>query len=63
MIVCVCEGVSDREIREAIDNGSKTLQEIGRSCRAGTDCATCCMTIRQMLNDNRPRERNDEPHR
>ena len=55
MIVCVCEGVSDREVREAITEGSRTLQDIGRRCGAGTDCASCCMTLRQMIDENRPR--------
>ena len=55
MIVCVCEGVSDREVREAITEGSRTLQDIGRSCGAGTDCASCCLTLRQMIDEHQPR--------
>ena len=61
MIVCVCEGVSDREVREAITEGSRTLQDLGRSCGAGTDCASCCMTLRQMLDEHRPRQNERAP--
>ena len=41
MIVCLCKGVSDRDVRAAIDSGSQTVRDVGRRCRAGTDCGAC----------------------
>jgi len=53
MIVCVCEGVSDREITANIQAGASSLAELGRRCRAGLDCGRCRETIRGMLGERR----------
>ncbi|MFK7928796.1 MAG: bacterioferritin-associated ferredoxin [Myxococcota bacterium] len=49
MIVCLCEAVSDRDIRRAIDDGSNTLRDIKQSCGAGGQCGSCCNDLRRML--------------
>ncbi|TNF30569.1 MAG: (2Fe-2S)-binding protein [Deltaproteobacteria bacterium] len=53
MIVCVCEGVSDREIRGAIQHGADSVEAIGRACRAGTDCGACRRHLAGMLRERR----------
>lgn len=59
MIVCVCEGVSDREINANIQAGVRSLQELGRRCRAGLDCGRCREMIRGMLGEP-PRKRSSD---
>lgn len=50
MIVCVCKGVSEREIGEAIRRGACSLDEVGRRCRgAGGDCGSCRSDIAAQL--------------
>ena len=51
MIICVCKGLSDREIESAIECGNGTEEEVGHSCGAGTDCGSCLQTLRQMLSE------------
>jgi bacterioferritin-associated ferredoxin len=51
MIVCVCEGLSDREIAQTIQAGANTLNELGHRCRAGIDCGRCREMLRGMLGD------------
>ncbi|MCC6623009.1 MAG: (2Fe-2S)-binding protein [Deltaproteobacteria bacterium] len=51
MIVCVCEGVSDREIRASIQQGATSVNELGRRCRVGLDCGRCRDTLRGMLGE------------
>lgn len=41
MIICLCEGVSDREIALAVKTGATTLEQVAQSCRAGTSCGSC----------------------
>jgi len=53
MIVCVCEGVSDREITANIQAGASSLNELGRRCQAGLDCGRCREMIRGMLGERR----------
>lgn len=38
MIVCVCNNVSDRKIRQAVDEGMSTMTEL----RDNLDVAACC---------------------
>ena len=53
MIVCVCHGVSDRELKSLIAHGTTNLRDIGRKCHAGTDCGVCVRAIRQLTRDRR----------
>lgn len=49
MIVCMCHGVNDRQIRETIEDGADTAREVGRRCKAGTDCGACTRQIKAMI--------------
>lgn len=49
MIVCLCRGVSDTEIRATIAAGAETVPEIGDACGAGTDCRMCCQSLEALL--------------
>ena len=54
MYVCHCRAVSDRVIRAAVEAGDRTIEELGRSCGAGTDCGGCHELLAELLE---PRER------
>lgn len=42
MILCMCRGVSEGEIVEAVRMGARTLEEVSRRCEgAGFDCGSC----------------------
>jgi len=49
VIVCFCHPASDRDIDAHIDDGARTVEEIGRRCGAGTGCGTCVDELRQRL--------------
>ena len=51
VIVCVCKGVNEREIRRTIHQGCRTEESIGRNCGAGTDCGSCIEALRELLTD------------
>lgn len=57
MIVCVCKGVSDREIRRAMDAGVLSVSALARQCGAGTECGSCCPALQDMLRDDGDRAR------
>jgi bacterioferritin-associated ferredoxin len=64
MYVCLCEGVTDRTIRKAIRRGATTLDELGRSCGAGTGCGGCWETLQELIaHPERPLDRHQERHR
>jgi bacterioferritin-associated ferredoxin len=49
MFVCLCHVTTDSEIRNAIDRGASTVDEIGERCGAGTGCGGCRSQIHEML--------------
>ena len=50
VIVCLCHPTSDRDLDAVIDDGARTVQEIGRRCGAGTGCGACVDELRDRLN-------------
>jgi len=48
LIVCICRGVSDRKISNAIDHGATTLRDLQR-CGIGDQCGSCHNSLRAML--------------
>ena len=50
MIVCLCKGVSERDIGEAIRRGACSIDDIRRHCQgAGGDCGSCRGDIKAQL--------------
>ncbi|MEE9279193.1 MAG: (2Fe-2S)-binding protein [Myxococcota bacterium] len=54
MIVCSCRAVTDREIRRAALRGASTVEEIARSCRAGSGCGGCHPLLESLIDETRP---------
>jgi bacterioferritin-associated ferredoxin len=50
MIVCICRGISDRDVVEAVRCGARTLEDVSRRCDgAGGDCGSCVAYIARHL--------------
>jgi bacterioferritin-associated ferredoxin len=49
VIVCHCEVVSDRHIRDDIRCGARSADEIAARCGAGSRCGSCRPTIGVLL--------------
>ena len=49
MLVCHCNGVSDRRIRRSIRDGATSPGEIANSCGAGACCGGCHDGIGKIL--------------
>jgi len=50
MIVCLCKGVSDRDIRNAIDQGATCLGQLEQS-GIGGQCGGCEDMLERMIDD------------
>jgi nitrite reductase (NADH) large subunit len=55
MIICQCNGVSDRAIRKAIREGANDRSEVVRACMAGTACGGCVPAIDEIIDGERER--------
>lgn len=49
MWVCLCKGVTDTVIRQAVSDGARTTFEVGAACRAGTGCGGCLPEVRRIV--------------
>jgi bacterioferritin-associated ferredoxin len=49
MIVCHCNGVSDRAIRRTVRAGAVTTDLVARECGAGASCGGCRDAVEEIL--------------
>ncbi len=51
MYACVCNGLKDRQVREAAQCGAGTVGQVFRAYDCKLNCATCVSNIREILED------------
>lgn len=56
MYVCICHGLTDRKIREAISRGSATPADVYRYFGVTPQCGKCLPSIREMLVETNAKE-------
>ena len=49
MIVCVCNNISDREIRQAVDLGLNSMADLYQELGVGTCCGKCVSYAREVM--------------
>ena len=47
--VCICNGVTDHQIREAVDNGCSTVAELTMRTGCGSSCGSCLEMAGELL--------------
>ncbi|MBD8524945.1 (2Fe-2S)-binding protein [Pseudomarimonas arenosa] len=51
MYICLCNGVSDRTVRDAARTGVKNLQELTAKTGCGACCGSCLPLAQEILED------------
>jgi len=51
MYVCVCQAVTDRQIREAAESGARTLKDLRRDLGVTRDCGRCASCAHECLKE------------
>ena len=51
MYVCVCQAVTDRQIREAAQGGARTLKDLRRELCVTRDCGRCATCAHECLRE------------
>jgi len=52
MYVCICLGITDRQICRAVDQGARTLGEVQMQLPVGGCCGRCVDTARSLIRDH-----------
>lgn len=53
MYVCVCQGVTDRQIREAIEDGANSMRKLCRELGVASCCGRCAPYAKEILDESR----------
>jgi bacterioferritin-associated ferredoxin len=49
MFVCVCNGITQRQVQEAIDAGADSLEDLTFALGVASGCGTCAAFTRELL--------------
>ncbi len=52
MYVCLCNALTDRDLRPHIAGGSRSVSMVYRACGCQPQCGKCVPFVRQMLREN-----------
>jgi len=52
VIVCLCRGVSERDVLRVIERGAGTPDAVTAACGAGGDCGACTLMLMDILAEN-----------
>lgn len=52
MYVCVCNAISDRQIRSVVERGAASLQEVQAYLPVGNCCGCCRDTASNVIDDH-----------
>ncbi len=52
MYVCVCKGVTDGQIRQAVREGASTMRELSARLGVATGCGRCASHARIVLDES-----------
>lgn len=54
MYVCLCNGITDRDIRQAAAAGAQTLNDLQRDLGVATCCGRCATCAHALLCESGP---------
>ena len=49
MYVCICNGVTDNDIRDAVYDGARNMRDLAEQLDVGTCCGTCKGCAKQVM--------------
>ncbi len=52
MYVCVCKGITDTQIRAAVQDGANSLREVRNTLGVATQCGKCGILAREILRES-----------
>ena len=61
MYVCVCNAITDKQIRKAAESGARNLKDLQRKLGVATGCGSCTEAASEILQESRQQTRTFEP--
>lgn len=51
MYVCLCQGITDRQIRAAVDDGANSLRDVRAALGVASQCGKCGKLTKEIIRD------------
>lgn len=51
MYVCICKGITDSQIRDAVNNGASSLRKVRKQLGATSQCGKCGIVTKKIVED------------
>nr|UVT38063.1 hypothetical protein MERC5_00024 [uncultured bacterium] len=51
MYVCICKGITERQVKAAVDDGCTSLRELRAELGVASNCGKCACHVRDVLNE------------
>ena len=52
MYVCLCKGITDSQIRAAIEDGASSFKEVRNTLGVASQCGKCGILTREILRES-----------
>lgn len=52
MYVCICKGITDTQIRAAVQDGASSLREVHSSLGVASQCGKCGIMAREIVRES-----------
>ncbi|MBD2858820.1 bacterioferritin-associated ferredoxin [Spongiibacter sp. KMU-158] len=52
MYVCICKGITDTQIRDAVDNGVSSFRELRQQLELASSCGKCGTMAREIFDEH-----------
>lgn len=49
--ICTCLGITNGMIKDAVDSGARTLEEVQEITEVGTICGACLDDVQQLIDE------------
>jgi bacterioferritin-associated ferredoxin len=56
MYICLCHGITDRQIRRAVEQGASSLGEVQMQLPVGGCCGRCEPAARELIREHATQE-------
>ena len=52
MYVCICKGITDTQIRAAVENGASSMRDLRNALGVASQCGKCSMVTREIVRES-----------
>ncbi len=60
--ICLCKGITDKQIKQCVNNGATSFKQVRRELGVATQCCKCVPEARAIVDDTLNQLQTDKPH-